>query len=75
MVSSLDEISLVISNFPEDISSLPLLLFSSIFMHCSLKNALPLLAILWNSAFNWTYLSLSPLFFTCFLIGSSLLFN
>ena len=42
----------------------PLLLFSSIIKHCSLKKAfLSLLAIFWNSAFNWMYLSLSPLLF------------
>ena len=39
---------------------IPLLLFSSSFMHCLLKKTLSsLLAILWNSAFNWMYLSLS----------------
>ena len=44
---------------------LPLLLFSSIIKHCSLKKAfLSLLAILRNSAFNWIYLSLFPLLFT-----------
>ena len=43
----------------------PLLLFSSIMEHCSLKKSfLSLLGILWNSAFNWMYLSLSPLLFT-----------
>ena len=42
----------------------PLLLFSSIIKHCSLKKAfVSLLAIFWNSAFNWMYLSLSPLLF------------
>ena len=42
----------------------PLLLFSSIIKHCSLKKAfLSLLAILWNSEFNVMYLSLSPLLF------------
>ena len=39
----------------------PLLLFSSIFKHCSLKKAfLSLLAIFWNSAFNCMYPSLLP---------------
>ena len=39
----------------------PILLFSSISLHCSLKKAfLSLLAILWNSAFSWVYHSLSP---------------
>ena len=40
----------------------PILLFSSISLHWSLRKAfLSLLAILWNSAFRWVYLSLSPL--------------
>ena len=39
----------------------PIPLFSSICLHCSLKKAfLSLLDILWNSAFSWVYLSLSP---------------
>ena len=43
----------------------PLLLCSSIIQHCSLKKAFgSLLSILWSSAFNWMYLSLSPLLFT-----------
>ena len=41
----------------------PLLLFSSSFMHCSLKKAFSLLAALWNSAFSWMHLSVSPLLF------------
>ena len=40
----------------------PFLLFSSISLHWSLRKAfLSLLAILWNSAFKWVYLSFSPL--------------
>ena len=40
----------------------PVLLFSSISLHWSLRKAFfPLLAILWNSAFKYVYLSLSPL--------------
>ena len=40
----------------------PILLFSSISLNCSLRRAfLSLLAILWNSAFRWVYLSFSPL--------------
>ena len=40
----------------------PILLFSSISLHWSLwKASLSLLAILWNSAFKWVYLSFSPL--------------
>ena len=46
----------------------PILFFSSISLHCSLKKALfSLLAILWNSAFRWGYLSFSPLPFTSLL--------
>ena len=46
----------------------PSLLFSSIYLHWSLTKAfLSLLAILWNSAFKWVYLSLSPLFLASFL--------
>ena len=36
----------------------PILLFSSISLHWSLRKALSLLAILWNSAFEWVYLFL-----------------
>ena len=40
----------------------PILLFSSISLHWSLRKAfLSLLAILWNSAFKWVYLFFSPL--------------
>ena len=40
----------------------PILLFSCIGLPCSLRKAfLSLLAILWNSAFRWVYLSFSPL--------------
>ena len=40
----------------------PILLFSSVSLHCSPRKAfLSLLAILWNSAFRWVYLSFSPL--------------
>ena len=43
----------------------PILLFSSIPLHCSLKKAfLCLLAILWSPAFSSVYLSLSLLFFS-----------
>ena len=41
---------------------LPILLFSSIYLHWSLRKAfLSLLAILWNSIFRCLYLSFSPL--------------
>ena len=40
----------------------PILLLSCISLHCLLKKSfLSLFAILWNSAFSWIYLSLSPL--------------
>ena len=46
----------------------PILLFSSISLHQSLRKALlSLLAILWNSAFRWEYLSFSPLLFASLL--------
>ena len=46
----------------------PILLFFSISLHWSLRKAfLSLLAILWNSAFKWVYLSFSPLLFTSLL--------
>ena len=45
----------------------PILLFSSISLHWSLRKAfLSLLAILWNSAFRWVYLS----FFLAFCVSS-----
>ena len=39
----------------------PIVLFSSISLHWSLRKAFSLLAILWNSAFRWIYLSFCPL--------------
>ena len=46
----------------------PIPLFSSISLHWSLRKAfLSLLAILWNSAFKWIYLSFSPLLFASLL--------
>ena len=46
----------------------PILLFSSISLHWSLRKAfLSLLAILWNSAFTCLYLSFSPLLFSSLL--------
>ena len=63
--------SLGISNFLEEIFSLSILLFSSISLHWSLRKAfLSLLAILWNSAFRWVYLSFSPLPFTSLLFSA-----
>ena len=55
----------------------PILLFSSISLLWSLRKAfLSLLALLWNSAFKWVYLSFSPLliashFFTAIYKASS----
>ena len=47
----------------------PLLLFSSISLHWLLrKSFLSHLAILWNSAFKWVYLSFSPLPFPSLLL-------
>ena len=52
------KISLGISNFLEEISSLSHSLFSSISLHWSLRKVfLSFLAILLNSAFKWVYLS------------------
>jgi len=45
----------------------PILLFSSISLHWSLRKALSLLAILWNSAFRWVYICFSPLPFASLL--------
>ena len=57
--------SLGISDFLERSLVFPILLFSSISLHWSLRKAfLSLLTILWNSAFRWVYLSFSPLPFT-----------
>ena len=49
----------------------PILLFSSISLHWSWRKAfLSLLAILWNSAFRWVYLSFSSLPFASFLFSA-----
>ena len=46
----------------------PILLFPTISLHWSLRKAfLSLLAILWNSALKWVYLSFSPLLFASLL--------
>ena len=48
----------------------PFLLFSSIYLHCSLKKAfLSLLAVLWNSAFSCAHLFLFPLPFASLLFS------
>ena len=49
----------------------PILLFSSISLHWSLRKAfLSLLGVLWNSAFKWVYVSFSPLLFTSLLFSA-----
>ena len=49
----------------------PILLFSSVSLHWSLRKAfLSLCAILWNSAFRWVYLSSSPFPFTSLLFST-----
>ena len=49
----------------------PILLFSFISLHWSLRKAiLFLLVILWNSAFKWVYLSFSPLLLACLLFSA-----
>ena len=49
----------------------PILLFSSLSLHWSLRKAfLSLLAILWNSSFRWIYLSFSSLPFASLLFSS-----
>ena len=49
----------------------PILLFSSISLHCLLRNAfLSLLTILWNSTFRWVYLSFSSLPFVSLLFSA-----
>ena len=49
----------------------PILLFSSTSLHWTLRKALLyLLAILWNSAFKWLYLSFSPLPLASFLFSA-----
>ena len=63
--------SLGISSFLEEISSPSHSIFSSISLHWSLRKAiLSLLAILWNSAFRWIYLSFSPLPFAPLLFSA-----
>ena len=60
--------SLGISNFLQRSLFFPILLFSSISLHWSLRKAfLSLFAILWNSAFRCLYLSFSPELFPALL--------
>jgi len=65
--------SLGISNFLEGTSSLShsVIFLCFFFFFWSLRRAfLSLLAILWNSAFQWIYLSFSPLPFTSLLFSA-----
>ena len=49
----------------------PILLFSSISLHWSLRKAFSsLLAILWNSTLRWVYLSFFPLPLACLLFSA-----
>ena len=48
----------------------PILLFSSISLHWSLRKAFLFLLALWNSAFKWVYLSFSRLPFTSLLFAA-----
>ena len=60
--------SLGISNFLEEISSLShSIVFLYFFALIAEEGFLSLLAILWNSAFKWVYLSFIPLLFTSLL--------
>ena len=57
------DVPLVSLNFLKRSLIFPILLFSSVSLHCSLKKVLTLLDLLWNSKFRWVYLSFSPLSF------------
>ena len=62
------KIALVSQIFLKRPQVFPILLFFSISLHWSLRKAyLSLLAVLWNSAFKWVYLSFSPLLFASVL--------
>ena len=61
------------SNFLEEISSLSHSIVFLYLLHCSLKKASSLLAILWTSTFCWVYLSLS-LLTPCLMLLFSQLF-
>ena len=62
LCKSLHECSFGISNFLEETSSLShSIVFPYFFALIPEEGFLPLLAILWNSAFRWVHLSLSPL--------------
>ena len=62
----------LVSNFLEEVSSPSHSIVFLYILHWSLRKAfLSLLAILWNSAFRWVYLSISPSF--CYLLAFLLL--
>ena len=64
--------SLGITNFLEEVSSLSQCTVFPYSLYCSLrKTFLSLLAILWNSAFRWIYLSFSSLPFISLLFSAS----
>ena len=68
---SLHEVFLGVSYFLDEISSLSYSIVFLISLHFSLRKALlSLLAILWNSAFRWVYISLSPLPFASLLFSA-----
>ena len=61
-------VTLVSLSFLKRSPVIPILLFPSISLHWSLRKVfLSFLAILWNSAFRWIYLSFSPLPFASLL--------
>ena len=60
-------VSLVSLIFLKRSQVFPILLYSSISLHWSLRKALFLPAILWNSAFRWVYVGFSPLPFASLL--------
>ena len=63
--------ALDISNFLKEISSLSHSIVFLYFLHWLLRKAfLSLLALLWNSAFKWPYLSFSPLLFASLLVSA-----
>ena len=61
--------SLGISNFLEEIDSLSHSVVFLYFFALIAEEGLSLLAILWNSAFKWVYLSFSPLPFASLLFS------
>ena len=67
--------SLGIPNFLEEISSLSRSVVFLCFFAFIAEEGLSLLAILWNSAFNWEYLSFSPLLFASILFFYFLFIN